>query len=1077
MGNRFLLIQKIVVPMKRHFTILLLVAVTLLTACHSGLQKQQTVTLSDDSLYATFQNPGHEWRGKPFWSWNGRLNKDELIRQLHVFKEMGMGGAFMHSRVGLKTEYLGREWFDLTNAVADEAEKIGMEAYLYDEDRWPSGSAGGLVTKDSSLRINYVTLYTMPAEEFKWDNDSIISAFACKLDGVNYSELTQLTPKSNMAEFKGKTVLKFQHETAECSDGYNGYTYIDPMNRAATDRYIQLTHEQYKTQCGDRLGRNIQGIFTDEPHRGGLFTETEGKPKTAPWTPAIEKEYKKRFGGNLAADLPKLFLRENGERVNPVKWQYCELTQELFLENYAEPIYDWCTKNNMIYTGHVLHENSFSNQVTMQGSLMRYYEYMHHPGVDMLTEHDNSYWVVKQLSSVARQLGKKWLLSELYGCTGWQFNFASHKAVGDWQALFGINVRCHHLSWYTMEGEAKRDYPASIFYQSAWWKQYKYVEDYFSRLGVMLNQGAPVCDLLIVSPIESVWSQVCEKSFSWLVSTDPGIQEMETKYANLFNWLAGERIDFDYGDEEMMSRYVKVDKDADGTPLFRVGNATYRTVLVGNMETMRSSTLKTLEKFEKEGGKVIFAGEAPKYVDVVASPEPAKLAQRSVQVEYAQQPIVDAVKGLIRPVVQVTDAAGKNMPQIFGQVRKDGNRYYVVLMSMDRQTRYDSVTVRLPYAGAVTLWNCRTGEVFKQPTQSTDQNGSVVLTSFEPSEEKVYTISEKGPAFAKEPLMVTEKSHVTLPAVYDYTLNEPNVCVLDLATWQLDEQAVEPLTEILKIDRSLRNHFGLPYRGGEMLQPWFAERYDSKNYKKTLGVVRLSFPFNIATMPKDTVYLGVETPHRFTIFVNGCTISNESKGWMIDNSINKIAIPAKCLRQGANKIDLLANFSRDLDLEAIYLFGNFGVELKGIQRTLTTLPAKLKVGDIVSQGLPFYSGAVCYQLADLPKPADGERIMLRLNGFGGGCVELVNDYAHQICGWAPYELDLTDVAAKGDTAQLNVVLTRRNTFGPLHALPAIEGAYGPGNWITEGGSFTMAQYVLLPAGLTQQPELVVERVK
>ena len=102
----------------------------------------------------------------------------------------------------------------------------------------------------------------------------------------------------------------------------------------------------------------------------------------------------------------------------------------------------------------------------------------------------------------------------MYGCTGWQFDFENHKAVGDWQALFGINLRCQHLSWYTMEGEAKRDYPASIFFQSPWWKQYKYVEDYFSRLGVMLNQGAPVCDVLVVNPIESVWSQVCVRSFN-----------------------------------------------------------------------------------------------------------------------------------------------------------------------------------------------------------------------------------------------------------------------------------------------------------------------------------------------------------------------------------------------------------------------------------------------------------------------------------------------------------------------------------------------------------------------------------
>ena len=56
----------------------------------------------------------------------------------------------------------------------------------------------------------------------------------------------------------------------------------------------------------------------------------------------------------------------------------------------------------------------------------------------------------------------------MYGGSGWDFDLKGHKALGDWQALMGINLRCPHLSWYTMEGEAKRDYPASILHQSAW---------------------------------------------------------------------------------------------------------------------------------------------------------------------------------------------------------------------------------------------------------------------------------------------------------------------------------------------------------------------------------------------------------------------------------------------------------------------------------------------------------------------------------------------------------------------------------------------------------------------------------
>lgn len=684
-----------------------------------------------------------------------------------------------------------------------------------------------------------------------------------------------------MADYAGKTVLKFAQRTCPESDVYNGTTYLDVFNPKATERFIELTHEQYRKHCGERIGTTIEGIFTDEPHRGGLFS-TFGAVSTyaCPWALSLPQEYEKMFGGDLTADLPKLFLRENGERVNDVKWKFCELTQSLFLKNFAKPQYDWCTEHDMAYTGHVLHENNLTSQVTMQGSLMRYYEYMHTPGIDLLTENDNAYWVPKQLSSVARQLGQKWLLSEMYGCTGWQFDFENHKAVGDWQALFGINLRCQHLSWYTMEGEAKRDYPASIFFQSPWWKQYKYVEDYFSRLGVMLNQGAPVCDVLVVNPIESVWSQVCVRSFNGLSPAAPEIAEMEDKYADLFHWLAGERIDFDYGDEEMMSRLSDVGRDAEGNPIFRVGQASYRTVLVGNMETMRRSTLDALEKFEKEGGRVIFMGEAPKYVDVQPSDEPALMASRCVQVDYEEAPVVEAVKQAIRPVVEVRSAAGENLPLVFGQVRRDDERAYVVLMNIDRHRKYDSVSVTLPFEGEIALWDCKTGEVWKQPATASDGK-SVVLTSFEPCEEKVYTISASAPAFAQTAPVYSVREKTELPDSYSYTLNEPNICVLDLATWQIGDEPVQPLTEILKIDRAVRTHFNLPWRGGGMLQPWYAEKHKGQEYTKPLGVLKMNFPFSMSVVPSDSVFLCLETPQRFTILVNRTAASVAGRARMV----------------------------------------------------------------------------------------------------------------------------------------------------------------------------------------------------
>ncbi len=53
-----------------------------------------------------FENPTCEYRGTPFWAWNDYLTKEELCRQIDVFKEMGLGGFHMHVRQGLETPYL-----------------------------------------------------------------------------------------------------------------------------------------------------------------------------------------------------------------------------------------------------------------------------------------------------------------------------------------------------------------------------------------------------------------------------------------------------------------------------------------------------------------------------------------------------------------------------------------------------------------------------------------------------------------------------------------------------------------------------------------------------------------------------------------------------------------------------------------------------------------------------------------------------------------------------------------------------------------------------------------------------------
>lgn len=666
-----------------------------------------------EALAKTFAAPGNEWRAKPFWSWNGELEAEELLRQVHIIQQMGWGGHFMHSRSGLATEYLGEEWFRLIDLVADESERLGLESWLYDEDRWPSGSAGGKVTVDKQYRMKSLTLIEsdpdacspQPDDIALWlvylGEDRLSMWCAVTLQSPDEAAAAMAAhPQQRPGAWK---LVRFAIEEDPCSSNYNGTTYIDTMSEKATRRFIELTHEQYKAHCGDRLGRSILGVFTDEPHRGhgmdDLREENGVRRCHMAWTDDLFSEFTKRYGYDPLPLLPQLFYAPEGRQLVQLRLHYFDLADNLFLERFADPIDRWCHDNGLQFTGHVLHEDSLANQTVPHGSLMRFYEHMALPGVDVLSEGNRCYWIVKQLASTARQTGRRWLLSELYGCTGWQFDFAGHKAVGDWQALLGINLRCPHLSWYTMEGQAKRDYPASMLHQSPWYKDYPLVEDYFARFGVLM-QAPPLCDVLVLNPIESVWAMAHLGWANWIYNADPAIAQLEDAYTQLFGFLMGHQVDFDYGEEEMLARLAAVETDEAGRALLRVGEMRYRVVVAGGMRTMRGSTLALLRRFAAAGGCVVFTGAAPDHLDGLPSDAPAALAAACQQVPFAGPALLRAVRQASGQFVEVTGPDGAPAQDVFVQLHRHGEGLYcAAVLNTDREAPRHGLRLTLALPG------------------------------------------------------------------------------------------------------------------------------------------------------------------------------------------------------------------------------------------------------------------------------------------------------------------------------------------------------------------------------------------
>jgi hypothetical protein len=1004
------------------------------------------------SIYSKFKNPTSDFRGKPFWAWNGKLEKEELMRQIHVIKSMGMGGYFCHSRTGLATQYLGDEWFDLINASADEGEKLGLETWLYDEDRWPSGTAGGMVTENPEYRLKFIRLSIIDKADFVWGND-MIAAFSADIEGFSFKNKKRLYRGDSI----NGSVLLFTIEEMAKSSFYNGYTYIDTMNKDAVLKFMELTHEKYKEKCGDRLGKTIKGIFTDEPHRGAVMCDGKGALPNensgflTPYTEKLFEEFQSAFGYDLVENLPELFLWENGEKFNKVKWQYVELLQRLFTDSYFKPINKWCKENKIKLTGHVLHEDSLAAQTCMIGSVMRAYEHMEYPGVDVLDEKNNCYWIVKQLTSVGRQLNKKKLVSELYGCTGWQMNFENYKAVGDWQALLGINMRCLHLAWYSMQGESKRDYPASILHQSAWYKDYKYVEDYFSRINVFMSQGEPVCDLLVINPVESVWAMIYPNWAYWLDSDDHDIKKIQENYADVFNILMSAKIDFDYGDEEMMSRLCKV-VNVNGEVYLKVGNAQYKTVLVSGMLTIRNSTLNILKNFITAGGKVVFAGKEPTYVDAVKS-EKSKL-EGAVFVPFEENVILKQLK--MEDFFSILDANGSNIKDIYAQIRKHGNDYIIFILNKNRVKCFENVTVRIDRNGYLEKWDARSAN---RTTYGYFEGKAEIKINLPQCGEVLLVLTEKNNNLNGEVNLI-DISTQSLPETFRFELSEPNVCVLDFASYKIDDEEWRKETEILKVDRQLRKRFGLSLRGGEMLQPWFA----GKRSENALCKVKLEFEFYIDKIPGN-IRLAMEQPENFEVNLNGINVQyNTAVDWWVDKSIKIINFDQSLLQPGKNIIVLNCNFKESTNLESIYLIGNFSVYLEGLKKSIGLLPNELTMGDISKQGFPFYGAKITYHIGKAPEVAENELLFIKLDSFDAACVKVSDGEKEKIIAFSPYEADITSFAGKN--LELEYILTRRNTFGPLHQYPEIASGYGPNNFITEGANFLYDRYGLLPQSMT-----------
>jgi len=1011
------------------------------------------------NLTQGWSNPGREFRSAPFWSWNSKLDADRLCRAIDSMHSAGMGGFFMHSRYGLKTPYLSEEWFECVSACVERARGLGMKAYLYDEDRWPSGAAGGIVTrKNPEYGMVFLQCNTLPQPA---KNAERLATFDVALDESGRM-LSYRDAGASAAAAPGGVRVSFDVVPTPATGWYNDGQYLDTMNPDAVAEFIHVTHQAYADRYGEDFGDLIPAIFTDEPNYGSASTDPATGAHKMVWTGQMPREFVKRRGYDLRQCLPELVFPSAGSEFSKVRHDYFRTATELFVEAFSRQVGRWCGKHRIAMTGHMLCEETLKRQINYVGACMPHYEHMQWPGIDILRDQDEELITAKQCSSVADQLGRQRVLSELYGVTGWDWPLEGHKFVGDWQYAVGVNFRCPHLTHFSLAGGAKRDYPASIFSHSPWWPYYGVVEDYFGRLSLALTQGKPVRDVLVIHPVESGWG-ACFRA-----GTQELLTELDDGLAKLTRTLSDQHYDWDFADESLLASHGQVN-----TKGIKVGRLTYKLAVVPPSVTLRKTTVDLLAELLAKGGSVLFVGRRPTLVDSEPGKEIGKLVAAGRCCDDVGAAIA-AIESVLARRVSITQD-GRQQTCIWSMLRKLDRGQLLFVQSHDRAAGH---RLRLEVAGhdPVVLWDAQTGERTRVEASVAGKGGGARVSfdlDLPATGSALLTLGMDVPE-AVEPAparCVTAKTALAGP--FDIQPAEPNTMPLDYCRYSFGDEPFSQDMPVLKADAEIRARFGLGSRLGGGHQPWYLYAAGTIDTAPR-GRCRLKFGFHVTDLPAQCK-LAVERPEDFAITVNGKPVGKPDGFW-VDEDIRTVDITG-LLVAGGNEVLLTMNYRPDMELEDLYLVGEFGVRLHQGDvpapgaMTIVAPPTRLVLGSWIGQGLTFYGGAVLYRIAVRKSP--GSRIRLRLPGVAATAVVVRAGGKEFVLPWAPMEVELTDALKDGDNAvTLEVIGGRKNILGPMH-VPWLPWT-GPGEFDPNNKGWTR-HYQLVDHGLTEA--VIVEEIR
>ncbi len=534
-----------------------------------------------------WQSPPNELR--PLQIVHGIPAAQATAEAMAALQEIGFGGIVCN--VSFQDYLVSAEnWATLVKAIG-AARAAGLVVWIYDEQGYPSGAAGGLVLKENPAYDSQVLVY----------------------------DASQPEPFAIRAAYEHTHASNNYYAARRCPN---------LIDRAAMQCFIEKTHQAYREKLGAEFGA-VRAFFTDEP---GLMAVNLGqipdhvqknvrvddpidetvKPlPMVPWCGDLAQEYERRYGEDLGAVRGSLFAGQE-ERDRQVRRHYWSLIADLIAERYFGQIQEWCQGQGVASSGHSLHEENLICQVGLYGNSLKALMRMDIPGLDILSSEPAdvlySSWLTASLpASAALWNGGRKVMTEVSDfaqrmSSNQDATLEKMQATAAWQAAFGVT---EFTSYYLTSAMDQIVYMIDIGSTIPFDKnKYQSYCRYVGRLNAVLREARPDPKVLLYYPIYDLWAEYLPVAERLDISSQtPRAQQLVHTFMALGQQMTRSQVSFALTDHEILAKAEARDGG------LWIGGRCFEALVLPAEAELPEAAKGLVEQFQAAGGYVYQAGQ------------------------------------------------------------------------------------------------------------------------------------------------------------------------------------------------------------------------------------------------------------------------------------------------------------------------------------------------------------------------------------------------------------------------------------------------------------------------------------